>query len=511
MARSRVELFEQIRRDRRVEKLSIRELAERHRVHRRTVRQALASAVPPPRKAYPPRRRPATDPYAAVIDGWLLADKDVPKKQRHTARRVWQRLVAEHGATLAEVTVSRYVARRKRELGLDPVEVSVPQTHARGAEAEVDFGEFYATIAGVWLKLWMFVMRLSHSGRAFHVAFATQAQEAFLQGHVLAFQHFGGVPGRIKYDNLKPAVVRVLKGRDREESERFIALRSHYGFDSFFCRPGKDGAHEKGGVEGEIGRFRRRHLVPVPNVASLAELNMLIAAGDLLDDTRVITGRATTVAAAFAAELPALLPLPVEAFDPARLLEARVDNRARVSVRQCYYSVPARYAGRRLLVRLSATSVEVLDAGKVIARHERAAGRHVEVLALDHYLEVLKTKPGALPGATALAQAKASGAFTPTHQAYWDAARKARGDAGGTRALIEILLTHRTLPVAALITAMGKEVDAGVLDPQVVLIDARREANGYGAPVIPIGALARYDRPAPTLTAYDDLLTGSGT
>ena len=109
-------------------------------------------------------------------------------------------------------------------------------------------------------------MRLSHSGRAFHVAFGTQAQEAFLEGHVLAFQHFGGVPGLVRYDNFKPAVTRVLRGRDRVESERFVALRSHYGFDSFFCRPGITGAHEKGGVEGEIGRFRRRHLVPVPKV-----------------------------------------------------------------------------------------------------------------------------------------------------------------------------------------------------------------------------------------------------
>jgi hypothetical protein len=132
VARSRVELFEQIRRDRRDERLSIRELADRHHVHRRTVRQALASAIPPPRKSYPRRSRPAIDPYAEVIDGWLLADRDVPCKQRHTARRVWQRLVAEHGATLAEVTVSRYVACRKRELGLDQVEVAVPQTHVPG-------------------------------------------------------------------------------------------------------------------------------------------------------------------------------------------------------------------------------------------------------------------------------------------------------------------------------------------------------------------------------------------
>ena len=511
MARSRVELFEQIRRDRRVEGLSIRELAERHRVHRRTVRQALASAVPPPRKGYPRRQRPAIDPWVEVIDGWLLADRDVPRKQRHTARRVWQRLVAEHGARLAEVTVSRYVAARRVELGLERVQVAVPQTHLPGAEAEVDFGEFSARIAGVLVKVWMFVMRLSCSGRAFHVAFATQAQEAFLEGHVAAFAHMGGVPGRIRYDNLKPAVVRVLRGRDRAESERFIALRSHYGFDSFFCIPGKDGAHEKGGVEGEIGRFRRRHLVPVPDVASLAKLNHLIAAGDAADDDRVITGRPVTVSAAFAAELPLLQRLPAEPFDAARLLQARVDNRARVCVRQCYYSVPARLAGRRLCVRLSATSIEVLDGARIVARHERAAGKYIEVLVLDHYLEVLKVKPGALPGATALAQAKASGGFTATHQAYWDAARRERGDAAGTRALIEVLLAHRTLPATALVASMHTAIDAAALDPQTVLIDARRQASAPLAPVIAIGALARYDRPAPTLTSYDDLLTGSQT
>ncbi len=251
-------------------------------------------------------------------------------------------------------------------------------------------------------------------------------------------------------------------------------------------------------------------------MASLAELNELIAAGDLVDDRRVITGRPVPVATAFAAEVGHLSPLPVEAFDPARLVQARVDNRARVSVRQCYYSVPARYAGRRLPVRLSATTVEVLDGAKVVARHDRAAGRYLEVLALDHYLEVLTRKPGALPGATALAQAKASGGFTDTHQAYWDAARRERGDPTGTRALIEILLAHRSLPAPALITAMSKAVEAGVLDPQVVLIDARRETSGrlggQDAAVIPIGAaLARYDRPAPSLAGYDELLTGSGT
>ena len=211
--RSRVSLFEQIRHDRRADSsVSVRELGRTHGVHRRTVRQAIASAVPPPRQVDPARARPAFDPWREVIDGWLIADQDVPRRERHTARRLWQRLVAEHGATVAEVTVSRYVASRRVELGLVDREVLVSQVHAQGAEAEVEFGELETVIAGTSVKVWMFVMRLSHSGRSFHVAYGTQAQEAFPQGHVEAFAHFGGVPGQVRHDNLKPAVTRVLIG-----------------------------------------------------------------------------------------------------------------------------------------------------------------------------------------------------------------------------------------------------------------------------------------------------------
>lgn len=192
MVRSRVELFEEIRVDHRREGLSIRELATRFKVHRRTVRQALACATPPPRKEYSSRGRPAIEPWKDVIDGWLIADAAAPKKQQHTARRVWQRLVAEHGADVSEVSVSRYVAVRRRELGLARVEVFVPQDHAPGAEAEVDFGEFHIRLRGQDLKVWMFVMRLSACGKAFHHGFANQAQEAFLEGHVRAFEHLTG-------------------------------------------------------------------------------------------------------------------------------------------------------------------------------------------------------------------------------------------------------------------------------------------------------------------------------
>ena len=292
-----MEQFERIRREHRDEGASIRTLAGRYKVHRRTVRQALADATPPARKP-PARQAPVLGGYVDTVRRWLVEDLDAPRKQRHTARRVWQRLLEEEGAQVAESSVRNLVAQLKVDIGADRAQVMVPQTHPSAEEAEVDFGEFTAVIAGVVMRLFMFCLRLSHSGKAVHVAYANQTQESFLDGHVRAFEALGGVPiGMIRYDNLKPAVIRVALGRERFEHPRFVALRSHYGYDSFYCLPGVDGAHEKGGVEGEIGRFRRQHLTPVPHVGSLAALNQALAAADARDDARRIGARAETVGA----------------------------------------------------------------------------------------------------------------------------------------------------------------------------------------------------------------------
>lgn len=503
--RSRVRVYEQIRRVRAQDEVSIRELARRFAVHRRDVRAALSSAVPPARKV-PSRPAPVMDAWKPLVDGWLAADRLAPRKQRHTARRVWQRLVAEHDAQIGESTVRRYVASVCARQELVLVEVKVPQTHPLGAEAEVDFGTISVYLAGLLCEVSLFVMRLSASGRGFCRAYLNEAQEVFLDGHVRAFAHFGGVPGRVRYDNLKAAVVKVLKGRDRHESERFIALRSHYGFDSFFCMPGIGGAHEKGGVEGEIGRFRRRHLVPVPRVGSMSELNELLAAAVVVDDGRFIAHRRIPVGAHFALEAPALGSLPVEPFDVAVLASHRVDAKSRVCVRQCHYSVPARYAGRRLDVRVSAETIEVLDGATIVAAHPRGR-KGDESLVLDHYLEVLARKPGAMLASTPLARARASGAFSRTHEQFWDRARRQLGDRDGTKAMIELLLAQRTIPADAISSAITLMLAADVVDPAVVIVEARRQVHAPVASVIPIGStLAAFDRPAPILDRYDDLL-----
>lgn len=506
-----MEQFENIRRDRRDNEMSIRQLAQKYKVHRRTIRQALADAVPPPRKV-PARVAPVLGAHVATVRGWLVADKEVPRRQRHTARRVWQRLVEEEGVDVAESSVRTLVAELRRDIFDQSLDVKVPQTHAPAEEAEVDFGEFNALIGGVWLKLWMFILRLSHSGKAVHIAYANQAQESFLDGHVQAFDRLGGVPtGMIRYDNLTPAVVRVLlgRGRGRDENPRFIGLRSHYGFDSFFCQPGIEGAHEKGGVEGEVGRFRRRHLVPVPEFASLAELNAFMAAADAGDDDRKITGRIETVGAAAARELPGLRGLPDDAFDATQTLSCRVDARARVCVRQSYYSVPARYAGRRVQVRLGATAVTAVAEGAVIAVHTRSLHKYTEDLVLDHYLEVLSRKPGALAGATALTKARRAGAFTEAHQRFWDGARRQLGDAAGTRALIGVLLLNRSLPVGDIATGITVATGLGRFDADLVAVEARRAGQAITPPpavVVPAHAGPARDRPVPGLGAYDELV-----
>ena len=510
-----MEQFERIRRDSRGEGLSVRKLAKRHAVHRRTVRQALANAVPPPRKT-PAREAPVLGRHVDLVRRWLVEDLTAPRKQRHTARRIWQRLVEEEDARVGESTVRNLVARLRVEIGGDRCQVMVPQTHPPAAEAEVDFGEFTASIAGRVMKLYMFCLRLSHSGKAFHFAYANQTQESFLDGHVRAFEALGGVPiGMVRYDNLKPAVIRVALGRERFEHPRFVALRSHYGYDSFFCAPGIDGAHEKGGVEGEIGRFRRRHLTPMPHVGSLAALNLALAAADARDDARRIGARIETVGAAAARELPLLRPLPAEAFDVSLALSCRVDAKARICVRQSYYSVPARFVGRRVDVALGATTVLVWAGGRVVAEHVRSLHKGSEDLVLDHYLEVLGRKPGAFAGSTALAAARGSGVFTAEHQRFWDTARQRLGDSAGTRALVGVLLLHRRLPTHAVIAGMSAAMELGNLDPDLVAVEARHALHAETvAPAsvplpVAVAPTAGVLRPAPSLVGYDQLLTGA--
>jgi transposase len=530
LPKSKVDLYAAIRRDARTG-MATRALMRKYGVGYETVQRALVSALPEPRKKMRPRAT-RLDPYKPVIDAILKADLTAPRKQRHTVKRIYDRLLDEHDAVdISYQMVRTYVAERRGEIRLQAgkgvVDAFVPQTHRPGAEAEVDFGDVTINLAGKLVTCYLFAFRLSYSGKAVHRIFASAGQEAFFEGHVHALNVLGGVPtGKVRYDNLRAAVAQVLGlSRRRVEAERWTAFRSHYGLDALYCQPGIRGAHEKGGVEGQIGWFRRNHLVPVPEVGTLAELNEMIDRWDQQDDARRIRSRPRTIGEYFAAEQPLLAPLPEEPFETGRLSTPRVDRYSQICVRMNRYSVPVRLIGRTVRVMLHASELVVYDGREEVARHERLIARNESRLDLDHYLEALIRKPGALPGATALDQARAAGRFTPIHDAWWDAAVKAHGERDGTQALIVVLLLSRHLPHEQLVAGLAAALKSGALTADAVALEARKAADadtepqqappspGSGSqtdraqlPAVVRAHLPPDKRPLPSVAHYDQLL-----
>ena len=502
-----MEQFEQIRRDHAREGLSIRKLAKRHGVHRRAVRQALASSVPPSKR--PPRGRPAPalGPFRAVVDAWLIGDREVPRKQRHTARRVWQRLVDEHGAVVSERQVARYVRERRRELG-ELGEAYVPLIAEAGVEAEVDWGEATVLLRGQRTRVHVFVMRACFSGAAFVMAFERETQQAFLEAHVCALEWFGGAFDVVRYDNLKAAVAQVLKGRRRVESDRFVALRSHYVFESSFCQTGERGAHEKGGVEGEVGRFRRRHLVPLPVVGSLSELNERLEEACWADLERTIRGRRVTVGEALESERRVLNSLPRERFETAEDATPRVDSKAMVTVRQNRYSVPVALVGLRVRARIGANEISIIHDGRAVANHERLSGRFGASAQLDHYLELLALKPGALARSLALSQARERGAWPGCFDELWTLIEQRVGRSEAARQIVDVVLLCREHGPARVELAVRGALAAGAHDGRAVAILARQADRPTPATLDVDARLRGIGAPPPTdLSGYDALRT----
>ncbi len=287
--KAEVDLFEQLRREHEFGIGTIAGVAAKFGVHRRVVRRAIASALPPPHHS-PGRSKPKLGGVEAFIDKVLDEDRRAPRKQRHTARRIYRRILTEiPDAVVAESTVRNHVRERKHQMGLLRRETFVPQSYSWAQEAQVDWYEAWVDLGDERTKVQVFAMRSMASGAAFHRAYPHATQQAFLEAHEHAFAYFGGVFHLLRYGNLSSAVRKILRGYRREETVRFLAFRSHWRFAAEFCTPSE--GHEKGGVEGEVGYFRRNHLVPVASVADLDALNVLLLSGCRADEARVLDGR----------------------------------------------------------------------------------------------------------------------------------------------------------------------------------------------------------------------------
>jgi transposase len=421
---------------------------------------------------------------------------------------MWERIRQERPeAQVAEATVRRYVQRRKQELGVAVRETFVPQVYDWGNEAQVDWYEAVAEIAGERRKVWNFAMRSMASGGAFHRAYYHATQQAFLEAHEFGFDYFGGVFRRLRYDNLKSAVKKILRGHQREETERLIAFRSHWRFQTEFCNPAR--GNEKGGVEGEVGYFRRNHLVPVPRVQDLDELNELLLAGCRGDEQRRIAGKAHTVGEAMRIEGEHLLPLATEGFELAETSFPVVDGKGCVKVRTNWYSTPLP-PGTRARAQLLPAYVEVWQERECVARHERSFGRYEQVLDLEHYLDVLERKPGALAGSSPLQQWRERGRWPESFDRLWGSLQERCGRQQGTREMIELLALGKRHGWDRLRRGVEEALSLGCTDAAAVrhLLSAGELTRPHVESLVLIG-LERYERPLPQIAEYDGLLGGT--
>lgn len=463
---------------------SVRKIARQLEVSRQTVRKVLAGPAEPPRyRLGGPRTAPVMGPYLGIVERWLLADLEAPRKQRHTAKRVYDRLTSEYGFPGSEVTVRRAV----RALKGRRVEVFVPLEAVPGTVAQADFGQASVLIAGRVERVFLFCLRAKYSRVPFAVAYPTEKLEAFLAGHVAALEFFGGVFSEIWYDNPKTAVVKILAGHERVEHEDFSRLRAHYLYQSSFCNPGEP--HEKGAVENLVGYVRRNTLVPADRAfASFAELNVHLRAW--CERERVRHGEA------WGLEETALRPLPRHPFRAATSRPASVTKTALIRVDYNRYSVPVRHVGRMLRVELFVDRVDLYSGDQLVATHERSYGRGESFLKLEHYLPAFTRKPRAAGSCAALHQAD------PVFLRVRDLLLR---EPGGYRVFAEILLLGLRFDLDVLAEALRRALCLGLLSAESVRQLCLNGTHVLPEPV-PVPAVLSLPLTPPDLARYDALL-----
>src|SRR6516165_9308019 len=391
-----MEIWAEVRRRVLAGELSKREACREYRLHWDTLTKILTHEEPPGYRQQQPRAKPTLGPFLPVIHQILEADRSAPKKQRHTARRIFDRLREEHGYTGCESIVRAAVADWKKTTA----EVFVPLSHPPG-EAQVDFGHAEVIVAGERVTAAFFVMTLPHSDAFFVRAFPRECTESFQDGHARAFDYFGGVPTRISYDNSKVAVAAITGVRGRTPTREFLRLASHFLFAHRFCRVRRP--NEKGHVEAMVGFARRNFLVPVPAADSWEALNAVLAERCRQDLSRKARGKGKPKGELLADERAVLRPLPATGFEARRVEFADANSLSLVRFDGNDYSVPTAYAHHPITIVGGLDEVRLVCRDRLVARHRRQWGKEHVTFDPVHYLALLERKPGAFDHARPLA------------------------------------------------------------------------------------------------------------
>ena len=401
---------------------------------------------------------PVLGPYLTIIDDWLKADKDQPKKQRHTARRVYNRLVEEHAYKGGESTIRRYVRMAKIVLGLDTPKAFIPCDPESGYEAEVDWGAAKAIIDGEQIRLKFFCMRSKYSGKHFVRFYPCERQQVFIDAHIHAFEFFGGVFSVLIYDNLTTAVKKVLRGRERIEQDGFCRFKTYYGIDARFCNPAS--GNEKGGVEGIVGFARRNYMVPIPEAADIERLNEDILKRCLTYGNHKMAGRERRVNELFEDEKEHLLCLPETVFSNVQTHDGRVDKYATVIIDKNRYSVPTCYVGFKVGALLYVDRVEIYSGTKKLATHERLYGNNKWLLNPDHYLELIQQRPMSFNSARPILQWREM--WPESMELLLADFRSAQGETKGTKDFISVLMLYRNHPASEIEAAVALALENNI-------------------------------------------------
>jgi len=497
-----VDHYARIRRAKR-DGMSVRAIARTFHHSRRKIREALKNPQPRPYTRQKDPYAPKLGPLKAVIDQILADDDHAPRKQRHTAMRIYRRLRDEHGYQGGYDQVRRYVGKqRKRQR-----ETFIPLAHDPGVRLEADFGHLYVDFPEGRRRVSVLITAWSHSAFRFAIALPTERIEAILAGLVAALEFFGCVPHEVWWDNPRTVVSQILKGRRREINRYYAALASHYNFEPLFCMPAH--GNEKPYVENSVFDLQRNWGTPVPRVADYDQLNAYLRQCCLDYRAHRIAGQTQTVGERFEQDRTSALPLPERGFDACIAHPADVDKYQTVRFDNNRYSVPRRWAFETVTVKAYVDHIEVAAGSTVIARHARCYLRNQQILEPRHYLAVLGRRPAALDHSGVFRHWRLPTCFAELRERL----ERREGPFAGARQYIRVLQLLAEHPVERIQDAIERCRAKTALHADLIIQETRRLAkrapitDQARAGVLDDINLPQVHVPKPDLNRFDQLLT----